>query len=67
MLDPNCFKAEYLGDIVWFVLDNSYKSRLPPDAIIYTLDEAQILAKKSEQTRKQAHEAKKVSGAIVNG
>lgn len=65
MFDPNCFKAEYLGDEVWFILDNSYKDRVPEGAITYTLGEAEILAKKSAWTKKIAHEAKKATGAIV--
>lgn len=65
--DPNCFKAEYLGDEVWFVLDDSYKAQLPPNAIFYTLEEAQLLAKKSERERKQVHQIKKIACCKVNG
>lgn len=65
-MNPNCFEAKLFGDDVWFILDDSYKQSLPADAtIIYTLEEAQILAKKSEWARKMAHEAKKSAGAVV--
>ena len=37
----------------------------PPDAIVYTLTEAEILAHRSEWTKKIAHEAKKAAGAKV--
>ena len=64
-MNPNCFKATYLGDEVWFILDNSYRKGIPPDAIVYTLTEAEILAHRSEWTKKIAHEAKKAAGARV--
>jgi len=38
--NPDCFQAEYLGDTVWFVLDEGYLDRLPAGAIAYTLAEA---------------------------
>lgn len=58
-MNPNRFKAIYQGDEVWFILDDSFKDRCPPGAIIYTLAEAEILAKKPEWTKKMVHEAKK--------
>lgn len=57
-MNPNYFKAIYQGDEVWFILDDSFRTRCPPGAIIYTLAEAEILAKKPEWTR-MVHEAKK--------
>ena len=66
-MNPNRFKATYLGDEVWFVLNESYRSTVPPGAIVYTLAEAAILAERSESTRKIAHEAKKAVGAKVSG
>jgi len=64
--NPNCFQAEYLGDTVWFVLDEAYLDRLPPGAIAYTLAEAELLARRSPWTRRMAHEAKKADQAITN-
>ena len=64
--NPNCFQAEYLGETVWFVLDERYLDRLPPGAIAYTLAEATILANRSPWTRRMAHEAKKADQAINN-
>lgn len=64
-MNPSCFKATYLGDEVWFIQDESYRDDLPLDAIVYTLAETKILAKRSESARKIAHEAKKLGGAKV--
>ena len=64
-MNPNRFKATYLGDEVWFVLNESYRSTVPREAIVYTLAEAAILAERSESARKIAHEAKKAVGAKV--
>ena len=64
-MNPNCFQARYQGDPVWFILDESYRQSIPTDAIVYTLAEAQILAERSEWTRKIVHEAKKKAGAVV--
>jgi len=58
-MNPNCFKATYQGEGVWFILDDSFRTRCPPGAIIYTLAEAQVLANRTEWTRKIVHEAKK--------
>jgi hypothetical protein len=58
-MNPNCFKATYQGDVVWFILDASFTPQCPPDAITYTLAEAQVLANRSEWTRKIVHEGKK--------
>ena len=58
-MNPSCFKAIYQGDEVWFILDDSSRSRCPQGTIIYTLAEAQILANRSEWTRKIVHEANK--------
>ena len=58
-MNPNCLKALYQVDEVWFILDESHKDGVPPDAIVYTLAEAKILAHRSEWTKKIAHEAKK--------
>ena len=67
-MNPNCFKATYQGDEVWFVLDESYIDSIPitPSAtlITYTLAEAKILANRSEWTRKIVHEAKKAGGQL---
>lgn len=51
-MNPSCFKATYQGDKVWFILNESYRSTIPRDAIVYTLAEAQILAERSESARK---------------
>ena len=64
-MNPSCFKATYLGDEVWFIQDESCRDGLPPDAIVYTLAEAKILAERSEWARKIAHEAKNLVGAKV--
>jgi len=58
-MNPNCFKATYQGDVVCFILDESFRAQCPPGAIIYTLAEAEVLAKKPDWTRKIVHEAKK--------
>ena len=58
-MNPNCFKAVYQGDTVWFILDDSFKPQCPQGAITYTLAEAEVLAKKPHWTRKIVHEAKK--------
>lgn len=58
-MNPNHFKATYQGDVVWFILDESFRAKCPPGAIIYTLAEAQVLANRSEWTRKMVHEGKK--------
>jgi hypothetical protein len=58
-MNPNCFKAIYQGDEVWFIRDESFRAQCPPGAIIYTLAEAEVLANRSEWTRRIAHEAKK--------
>ena len=63
-MNPNCFKATYQGDEVWFILDDSFRARCPPGATIYTLAEAQVLANRSEWTRKIVHEAKKAGGQL---
>ena len=65
MINPNRFKASYQGDEVWFILNDSYRSTIPQDAIVYTLAEAAILAQRPESTRKVAHEAKKAIRAKV--
>jgi hypothetical protein len=65
MINPNRFKASYLGDDVWFIRDESYRGDIPTKATIYTLAEAAILARKPDSVRKIAHEAKKAAGAKV--
>jgi len=64
-LNPNCIKAEYLGDEVYFILDDSYRNRVPENAIVYTLAEAELLAKKPELTRKMVRQAKKIARVKV--
>jgi len=64
-MNPNRFKALYQGDEVYFIKDETYRNGIPLDAIVYTLTEAQILAKRSDWTRKMVHEAKKLAGAKV--
>jgi hypothetical protein len=64
-MNPNAFKAQYLGDEVWFIRDASYRDVLPPNAIAYTLAEAAILANRSESARRIVHQAKKLAGANV--
>jgi hypothetical protein len=58
-MNPNCFKATYQGDEVWLVLDDSYGEGFSSNSIVYTLEEAQVLAEKSEWTRRLVREAKK--------
>jgi len=65
-MNLSCFKATYLADEVWFILNESYRSTTPRDAIVYTLAEVKILAERSESARRIAHEAKKLVGAKVN-
>jgi hypothetical protein len=64
-MNPNCFKALYQGDEVYFILDESYRDNIPNDAIVYTLAEAQILANRSEWTRKMVHEAKRIERSVT--
>jgi len=64
-LNRNCVKVEYLGDEVYFVLDESYRHKLPPDAIVYTLSEAHILINRSAAVKKTVHELKKLAGVRV--
>jgi len=59
-MNPNCFKAAYQGAEVWFILDDSYREGLPTNSIVYTLEEAELLADRSEWTRRIVHEAKKL-------
>lgn len=67
MINPNRFKAIYQGDQVWFIKDESYRDRIPHDAIVYTLSEARTSVHRSAWTRKMVHEAKKAAQAkIVN-
>jgi hypothetical protein len=63
-MNPNCFKAIYQGEVVWFILDESFRPQCPPGAIIYTLAEAEVLANRSEWTRKIVHEGKKAAGQL---
>ena len=58
-MNPNCFKATHQGDEVWFILDDSYREGLPSNSIVYTLEEAEVLADRSDWTRRIVHEAKK--------
>ena len=60
-MNPNCIKALYLGDEVYFILDDSYRDRVPKNAIVYTLAEAELLAKKPELTKRMVHQAKKIA------
>jgi hypothetical protein len=64
-MNPNYFKALYQSDEVWFILDNSYRGHIPPNAIVYTLAEAQILAHRSPWTRSIVHQTKKITAAVV--
>jgi hypothetical protein len=64
-MNPNYFKAIYQGDEVWFILDDSYRSMCPAGAIIYTLAEAEILATRTEWTKKMVHEAKKAGRQLA--
>jgi len=58
-MNSNYFKATYQGDEVWFILDDSFRNRCPPGAIIYTLAEAEILATRTEWSKKMVHESKR--------
>ena len=58
-MNPNRFKATYQGDEVWFTLDDTYREGLPSNSVVYTLEEAELLANRSEWTRRIVHEAKK--------
>jgi len=63
-MNPNCFKATYQGEDVWFILDDSYRDNVPQGAIVYTLAEAQVLANRSDWTRNIVHEAKKAGAQL---
>ena len=65
-MNPNCFKATYQGDEVRFILDDTYREGLPTSAIVYTLEEAEVLADRSEWTRRIVHEAKKHGAHLVS-
>jgi len=56
-MNPNCFRPTYQGDEVWFILDDSYREGLPTNAIVYTLEEVEVLADRPEWTRRIVHEA----------
>jgi hypothetical protein len=58
-MNPDCFKATYQADEVWFTLDGSYRESLPSNSIVYTLEEAELLAEKSDCTRRIVHQANK--------
>jgi hypothetical protein len=58
-MNLNCFRATYQGDEVRFILDDSYRDGLPTSAIVYTLEEAETLADRSQWTRRIVHETKK--------
>ena len=64
-MSRNCIKVEYLGDEVYFILDDSYRQKLPPNTVVYTLSEAHILIKRSAAVKKTVHELKKLAGAVV--
>ena len=64
-MNPNCIKALYLGDEVYFILDDSYRDGVPENAIVYTLAEAELLAKKPELTKRMVHQAKKIARVKV--
>ena len=64
-MNPNCIKALYLGDEVYFILDDSYRDRAPVNAIVYILAEAELLAKKPELTKRMVHQAKKIARVKV--
>ena len=64
--DPNCIKAEYEGDTVYFILDPSYSIYAPPGAITYTLAEAERMARLPPSTRRIIHEAKRHGARITN-
>ncbi|HUW46154.1 MAG TPA: hypothetical protein VMW50_10225 [Dehalococcoidia bacterium] len=55
-----------MGDDIFIVLDGSYRGKLPPGSIVYTLLEAQLLAYQPEEVRRTAHEAKKLGGVITS-
>ena len=63
-MNPNCFRPTYLGDAVWFILDDSYREDLPANAIVYTPAEAEVLADRTEWTRRIVHVAKNL-GALL--
>jgi hypothetical protein len=58
-MNPNCSRATYQGDQAWFILDDNRRQRLPTNAIVYTLEEAETLADRTDWTRRIVHEAKK--------
>lgn len=65
MTNPDRFKATYLGTEVWFIKDESYREGIPSDAITYTLEEAQIMARMTERAKRLVHETKKAITAKV--
>ena len=64
-MNPNCIKALYLGDEVYFILDESYRDGVPENASVYTLSEAHVLIKRSAAVKKTVHELKKLAGVRV--
>lgn len=66
MAGRNCIKVEYLGDEVYLILNESYRHKPPPGAIVYTLSEAHILINRSAAVKKTVHELKKLAGARVS-
>jgi len=59
------FRTTYLGGEVWFLQDWTYRGRAPKGAIVYMLEEAQVLAGRSGWTRRMVHEAKRLANARV--
>ena len=64
-MNPNCFKATYQGDEVWLILNDSYRQGPLCNAIVYALEEAEVLADRSDWTRRIIHEAKKHGAQLV--
>jgi hypothetical protein len=52
-------EAYYKGDHIYIIRDQSLRNHLPPDAIWYTLEEAQSLAHSSDWTKIMIHTAKR--------
>jgi len=57
--------AEYLGDRVYFALDENVAQLAPKGSIVYTLDEVELLKSEGDWMKRMVHEAKKRTHAKI--
>jgi len=57
--------AEYLGDRVYFALDENIAQLAPKGFIVYTLDEVELLKSQGDWMKRMVHEAKKRTHAKI--